>query len=87
MRRRSRYEGTWCTTNTARGAEDVNEILVCTQLSDFRLGISLWEISISWRVLGYRERCSRTVKFREDGISVGRLTCIAVVAQWHINNR
>jgi hypothetical protein len=36
-RRRSGYEGTWCTTNTARGAVDVDEILVCTQLSDLRL--------------------------------------------------
>jgi len=67
----------------ARDAVDV----VCTQLSDLRLGIRLWEISVGWRVLGYRECCSRTVEFREDGISAGRLTCITILAQWHINNR
>jgi hypothetical protein len=38
-------------------------------------------------VLGYRERYSGTVEFREDGISAGRLTCIVVLARWHINNR
>jgi hypothetical protein len=47
---------------------DVDEILVCTQLSDLRLGIKLSEISIGWRVLGYEEGCSGTVEFREDEV-------------------
>jgi hypothetical protein len=60
---------------------DVDEILICTQLSDLMLGIRLWEISVGWRVLGYREFCSGTVEFREDGIRAERLTCIAVLAR------
>ena len=81
--RRSRYERAWCTTSTARGAVDVHEILVCTQLNDLGLGIRLWEISVGWRVFGYGECCSGTVEFREDGISAGRLMCIAVLARWY----
>jgi hypothetical protein len=59
---------------------NVNEILICTQLSDLGLGTRLRVNSIGWREFGYGECWRRTVEFREDGISAGRLACIAGLA-------